>query len=83
MPRFSEEAPDPGEEEGWPLEGVSVPPYACAVNGMQKKGLAALEMHGELQGICLGAEGDPLGIHGGSAPKSGDPAISRLLAHEF
>ena len=40
-------------------------------------------LHGELQGICLGAEGDPLGIHGGSAPKSGDPAISRLLALEF
>ena len=48
-----------------------------------KKVLTALKMHGELQGICLGAEGDPLGIHGGSAPKSGDPAISRLLAHEF
>ena len=27
-----------------------------------KKGLTALKMHGELQGICLGAEGDPLGI---------------------
>ena len=47
------------------------------------KGLTALEMHGELQGICLGAKGDPLGIHGGSAPKSGDPGMSRLLAHEF
>ena len=54
-----------------------------AVNGMQKKVLTALKMHGELQGICLGAEGDPLGIQGGSAPKSGDPAISRLLALEF
>ena len=27
-----------------------------------KKVLTALKMHGELQGICLGAEGDPLGV---------------------
>ena len=37
LPRFSEEDPEPGEAEGWPLEDVSVPPYACAVNGVEKK----------------------------------------------
>ena len=36
-----------------------------------------------IEGICPGAEGDPLGIPGGSAPKSGDLAILKYLALGF